>query len=77
MQHLDPVKRHAQVSDRDKRQRRFSLFKQQAGRPEGLLRREDHMLQFGARKSIAKAGAAFQFSSDFMPVNTAFWCSSV
>ena len=30
--------------------------------------------QFDARKSIAKAGAAFQPSDDFMPVNTAFWC---
>lgn len=31
-----------------------------------------HMVQLLARKSIAKAGAAFHFSDDFMPVNTAF-----
>jgi hypothetical protein len=32
--------------------------------------------QFEARKSIAKAGAAFQFISARMPVKTAFWCST-
>jgi len=30
--------------------------------------------QLVARKSMAKAGAAFHFSDDFMPVKTAFWC---
>src|SRR5690606_31601404 len=34
-----------------------------------------YMDQLGVRKSIAKAGAAFQLSEDFIPVNTAFWCS--
>ncbi|MPL96994.1 hypothetical protein SDC9_43181 [bioreactor metagenome] len=32
--------------------------------------------QFEARKSIAKAGAAFQCRSERMPVKTAFWCST-
>ncbi|BCH34445.1 hypothetical protein MesoLjLc_63750 [Mesorhizobium sp. L-8-10] len=41
-----------------------------AGAVSGLAQ----FVQLPWRKSIAKAGAAFQFSDDFMPVKTAFWC---
>ena len=33
--------------------------------------------QFVARKSIAKSGDAFHFSAFTLPVNVAFWCSTV
>ncbi len=42
-------------------------------RAAGTRRSRIQLAQLAARKSMAKAGAAFQFNEDFMPVKTAFW----